>query len=390
MRAAMRPVLEGLRVIDLSFGIAGPATAMYLADQGADVIRIDSPTPRGYSNDPSTDPSGFIVQDRNKRSIALDLGQPEGYSVFRKLAERSDVLIANMRLAAAKKLGVDYETVRRLNPRLIYGHISAFGPKGPYAERGGYDRLTQGLSGAMYRRWEDGTPVSTGVFLSDPSIPMLMGYGIMLALWQREKTGEGQLVETSLLQAAIAMQLTNLVKLESSDRPLGDYNFPSYGIYRCEDGAYINVTALQHHQFERLIRLMELDHLLEDPRMSDPEKRPEFRREIHPIIDAMFATKPSAEWLAQLNEADVPAAPILGRDQVFSEPQMVANRMFVEVDHPKAGKVQTIAPPFRLSQAEEVDHQPPPQPGQHTREVLEGLGYGPAEIADLQAKNVVR
>ncbi len=386
----MHPVLEGLRVIDLSFGIAGPATAMYLADQGADVIRIDPPAPSASAADPSTDPSGFIAQDRNKRSLALDLRKPEGYAVFRRLAERSDVLIANMRLAPAKKLSVDYETVRRLNPRLVYGRISAFGPNGPYAERGGYDRLTQGLSGAMYRRWEDGTPVSTGVFLSDPSIPMLMGYGIMLALWQREKTGEGQLVETSLLQAAIAMQLTNLVKMESSDRLFGDYNFPSYGIYRCEDGAYINVTALQHHQFERLCRLMELDHLLEDPRMSDPEKRPAYRREIHPIIDAMFATKPAAAWLAQLNEADVPAAPILDRDQVFSEPQMLANRMFVEVDHPKAGKVQTIAPPFRLSEVEEVHHRPPPLLGQHTREVLEELRYGPEEIADLEAKSIVQ
>ena len=266
----MRPVLEGLRVIDLSFGIAGPGSAMYLADQGADVIMIDPPG-RKVGGPSSIDTGdGYTMQNRNKRRMTLDIRNPDGYAVLRKLIERSDVLITNMRLVATRKLGVDYDTVHELNPRLIYGWISAFGSKGPYADHGGYDRLTQGFSGAMYRRSEDGTPISTGIFLSDPSIPMLLGYGIMLALWQREKTGEGQLVETSLLQAAIAMQMTNLVKIGDAEEQSRDFNFPSYGIYRCADGAFLNVTALQLHQFNRLCHLMELDHLLEDPRSDQP------------------------------------------------------------------------------------------------------------------------
>ena len=385
----MRPVLEGLRVIDLSFGIAGPGSAMYLADQGADVIMIDPPGRKVGGPSSMDTGDGFTVQNRNKRRMTLDIRNPDGYTVLRKLIERSDVLITNMRLVATRKLGVDYETVHELNPRLIYGWISAFGSKGPYADHGGYDRLTQGFSGAMYRRSEDGTPISTGIFLSDPSIPMLMGYGIMLALWQREKTGEGQLVETSLLQAAIAMQMTNLVKIGDAEQPSRDFNFPSYGIYRCADGAFLNVTALQQHQFDRLCHLMELDHLLEDPRLTNPETRDAYRHEIHPIIDAMFATKPSAEWLILLEEADVPAAPVLERSQVFSEPQMVANRMFIEVDHPRMGKVQSMAPPFRLSQVDEVDHRSPPLLGQHTLEVLAELDYDADEIDELQARNIV-
>ena len=385
----MRPVLEGLRVIDLTTGIAGPGTAVYLADQGAEVIRIEQP-PSNATADPAADGgAGFVVQNRNKRSLTLNLASPEGKAVFDKLVERSDVLVSNMRLAAATKLGVDYPAVREMNPRLVYASISAYGSKGPYAAKAGYDRLTQGFSGAQYRRWENGTPVSTGIFLSDPAIPMLLGYGIALALLQRERTGEGQLVETSLLHAAIAMQMTNLVKFENSSEPLRDLDMPTYGIYRCADAAYINVTALRPPQFRRLCAVLDLEHLMDDPRAKDPTGSRDFRHEIYPIIEAVFETKPATEWLKLLDDADVPAAPVLERDQVFYEPQMVENSMFVRVEHPTAGPVLSFAPPFTLSGADAVTHQAPPLLGEHTVEVLEELGYGPSEIEDLRAKNVV-
>jgi formyl-CoA transferase len=387
------PILDGIRVIDLSTGIAGPGSSMYLADQGADVIRIEAPR-RGSGPSSSDDPaldsgSGFSVQNRSKRSITLDLKQPEGNAVFSKLVQRSDVLITNMRQGAAARLGADYPTVRELNPRLIYGWVTAWGPKGPYASHGGYDRLTQGVAGAMYRKWEDGTPVTAGVLLSDPSVPMLMAYGVMLALWQREKTGEGQMIETSLLQAAIAMQMTSLVKIERSERSVNEFDMPTYGIYRCADGVYLNVTALRPHQFKRLCTLLELDHLADDPRVFDPATRDEFRREVYPIIEALFATRPSREWLGLLEDADVPAAPILERDQVFSEPQMVENNMFVRVEHKKAGPVQMFAPPITLSAAQAVVHRASPLAGEHTAEVLAELGYGADDIADLGAKKVI-
>jgi crotonobetainyl-CoA:carnitine CoA-transferase CaiB-like acyl-CoA transferase len=385
----MARVLDGVRVIDLTSGIAGPGSAMYLADQGAEVVRIEPP-PTEVPGDPlAAGGTGFVVQNRNKRSVTLNLGKPEGKAVFRKLVERSDVLINNMRLSAAAKLGVDYPSVRAVNPRLIYGSITAYGTQGPYAGKAGYDRLTQGFSGAMYRRWENGTPVSTGIFLSDPSIPMLMGYGIALALLQREKTGEGQIVETSLLQAAIAMQMTNLVKRENSAEPLRDLDVPAYGIYRCSDDTFINVTALLPGQFRRLCTLLDIGHVADDPRANDFTKLKEFKEDIYPIIEAIFETKPSAEWLTLLDAADVPAAPVLERDEVFNEPQMVANNMFVRLEHPTAGPVLSFAPPLRLSGSDPVTHRAPSPLGEHTGEVLGELGYRPEDLEALRSLGVV-
>ena len=197
------------------------------------------------------------------------------------------------------------------------------------------------------------------------------------------------MLETSLLQAAVAMQMTSLVKIERSGRSVNEYDMPTYGIYRCADGAYINVTALRPQQFERLCRLLELDHLAQDPRVFDPAQRDQFRREVYPVIEGLFATKPSREWLTLLDEADIPAAPILERDQVFSEPQMVENEMFVRVEHPRAGPVQMFAPPFTLSAAEAVVHKASPLTGEHSAEVLRELGYSDDEIADLRAGNVI-
>ena len=386
----MPHALDGIRVIDLTTGIAGPGTAVYLADQGAEVIRVEPP-PQAASADPAADAgTGYVVQNRNKQSLTLNLATPEGKEVFRKLVESSDVLIGNMRLTAAKKLGVDYESLQAINPRLIYASISAYGSKGPYAGKAGYDRLTQGFSGAQYRRWENGVPVSTGVFLSDPSIPMLLGYAIALALLQRERTGHGQMVETSLLQAAIAMQMTNLVKFENSEEPLRDLDMPAYGIYRCADGTYLNVTALRPAQFHRLCMVLDLPHIAEDPRAKIPNNSTrDFREEIYPVIEAVFETRPSKEWLQLLDEADVPVAPVLERDQVFYEPQMVENDMFVRVHHPQKGPVLSFAPPFTMSGVDPVDHRPPPLLGEHTDRVLGGLGYSPAEVEGLHAKGVV-
>ncbi|MCY4448207.1 MAG: CoA transferase [Chloroflexi bacterium] len=386
----MPHALDGIRVIDLTTGIAGPGTAVYLADQAAEVIRVEPP-PQAASADPAADAgTGYVVQNRNKQSMTLNLATPEGREVFRRLAESSDILIGNMRLAAAQKLGVDYDSVQAINPRLIYASISAYGSRGPYAGKPGYDRLTQGFSGAQYRRWENGVPVSTGIFLSDPCIPMLLGYAITLALLQRERTGRGQLIETSLLHAAIAMQMTNLVKFENEEEPHRELEMPAYGIYRCADDVYVNVTALRPAQFHRLCMVLELPHIAEDPRAKLPDNSTrDFREEIYPVFEAVFETKPSKEWLRLLDEADVPVAPVLERDQVFYEPQMVENDMFVRVNHPEKGPVLSFAPPFTMSGVDPVDHRPPPLLGEHTGQVLNGLGYSSEEIEGLRATGVV-
>ena len=387
--------LEGIRVIDLSQGQAGPGSSMYLADQGADVIKIEPPrggdSNRSESNDPvlANNSPRFMVMNRNKRGITLDIRQPQGKSVLFRLLEQTDVFITNIRAQAALRLGIDYEALHKLHPRLIYGHITGYGTKGPYADKGAFDRLTQGFSGVMYRRWEDGTPVTAGIWVSDPSVPMLMAYGITLALRVRDRTGAGQKVDTSLLQAAIAMQSPFLIKVEKAERPLMDFESPTYGIHRCSDGQYINVAALRQHQAVRLFRLLDLNHLAEDPRATDPTRREEFRSDVYPILEALFATRPVKEWLALLDEADVPCAPILDRDQVFSEPQIIENEMITRVEHPTAGPVQMFAPPIHLSETPGAIRRPAPLLGEHTVAVLHELGYSDAEVAELRAAEVI-
>ena len=391
----MRYALEGVRVIDLAQHLAGPGVSMYLADQGADVIKVE---PRGQGDQSrrmgstpflGENSRSFMVLNRNKRSITVDMRTPQGKEIITRLVRGADVVVTNSRTRVSERLGIDYETLRSINPRIIYGSVSAYGTRGPYAEKGGFDRMTQGMSGAMYRKTPEGVPMTAGVWISDSSIPMLLSYGIMCALWAREKTGVGQKVETSLLQAAVAMQGGDLVLAE--DDPAGpvEGGSASYGIFQCGDGVYINVGALQDDQFVRLCGVMDLEHLAQDPRFNDPARNQEFRAEAFPIIEEFFKLKPSSEWLDLLNAADVPCAPILERWQVFDEPQIVENEIIVRVQHPEAGRTRLMGPPVRLSEMPGEIRTPAPLLGQHTDEVLRELGYDAQEIDVLRAHEVV-
>ena len=391
----MEGALSGIRVIDLAQHLAGPGTSMYLADQGADVIKVE-PRLRGDANRRSGGTSltagnspGFMVLNRNKRSVTLDIRQPKGRDVLLRLIDSADVLIHNMRRRVTEKLGLTYEQLHERNPRLIYGWISAFGGKGPYADKGGYDRMTQGFSGAMSRRDHEGMPITAGLWISDCSVPMLMSYGITLALLSRQKTGLGQKVETSLLQAAVAMQSTSLVRVDQDPSPPADPGSPGYGIYRCGDGVYINVCALQQDQFQRFCLSLELNHLADDPRFYDPGRQNEFRSEVYPVLDEVMRTKTAGEWLRILDEADVPAAPILTKDEVLDEPQMLENEMIVAVDHPVVGRTRMFGVPVKLSETPGSIRRPAPLLGEHTDDVLKELGYSAAEIDALRSESVI-
>ncbi len=390
----MDGALTGIRVIDLAQHLAGPGTSMYLADQGADVIKVE---PR-LTGDANRGPGGsfageasrsFMVLNRSKRSITLDIRTPKGREVLLRLLDTADVIIHNLRRRAVEKLGLTFEELHARNPRLIYGWISAFGSRGPYGDKPGYDRMTQGFSGVMSRRDENGMPITAGVWVSDCSVPMLMSYGIMLALWTREKTGLGQMVETSLLQAAIAMQSNFLVRIDNDPSPAIEAGGPGYGIYRCSDGVYINVCALQQDQFQRFCLALDLTHLADDPRWNDPKRQNEFRREVYPVIDEVMATRPAAEWLACLDAHDVPAAPILQRSEVIDEPHMLANEYIVPVDHPVVGRTRMMGVPVRLSMTPGSIRRPAPLLGQHTDEMLQELGYSADEIAALRTEAVI-
>src|SRR6266545_3239829 len=387
--------LEGLKVIDVAINYAGPTSSMYLADQGAEVIKIErrvtGDTSRRHGNTPflKGNSRNFVAINRGKRSITLDITKPDGQVIVRDLAARADVFIENFRPGVMERLGIGYDALSAINPRLIYGSLTAYGPKGPYADKAGFDRLVAGMSGALWRRDAEGRRLGAGTFLADWSAPMLMAFGIMLALAVREKTGLGQRVETSLLQAAIAMQLGELTIIEDDPTPPTEEEPPAYGGYVCADGVTISMTALFPPQWARLCQVMDLPHLADDPRFTDPAKRDELRNEAAPIFHALFATRPAHEWLDILEAADVPCAPIVERPRVAYHEQVVANDMMVAVNHPVIGLTRIVGVPVKLSRTPSAPLRPAPTLGEHTDDILGELGYSSERIAELRAAEVI-
>lgn len=393
----MRP-LDGVRVLDLSQMWAAPGCAMYLADQGADVVKVEplagDDARYTFSAPPIRDGQSraYLVVGRNKRGMALDLTTTAGQDVIHRLAPHFDVVVVNFRPGASARLRVDYETMRRLNPRLVYAQITAYGWRGPYADRSGYDLVFQALNGILSRRrLPDGTPIPAAVWVADCSAPVILAYGVALALLMRERTGEGQQVDTSLLQAALAMQSVDAVRVPAAEESdTRDYSRQAmYAPYQCQDGAWIIVVIIQNQQWVRLCRALDLAHLAADPRFDAPLKRARESDTLYELLSAMFETRPRAEWLSILMAHDVPVAPVLQREEIFDHEQFRANGMFVDVDDPWAGPTTMLAAPVRLSAAEPPTYRPAPQLGQHTREILREAGFGDAEIEQLRRQGVI-
>jgi crotonobetainyl-CoA:carnitine CoA-transferase CaiB-like acyl-CoA transferase len=396
----MQAPLEGIRVLDLSQMWAVPGAGMYLADMGAEVIKVEPPwgddARRTFTQPPipGGESRSFLVVNRNKRGIALDVTSPEGREVVYSLVRRSDVLLHNFRPGVAERLGYGYETLRQLNPRLIYVAATPFGERGPYARRPGYDLLFQSLAGLLSkRRMPDGTPISSGIWVADCSAPILLAYGVALALLVREKTGQGQRVETSLLNMAIAMQSVDLVRVEREEPSPqgGDFSAQAmYSPYRCADGKWLIIVVVNDRQFQGLCRALELEHLVREPRFSTPLKRAQNSQELYELLEGIFSTRPREEWLRRLEVEDVPCAPILERGEVFEHPQIRENDMILRVEHPLAGWVEMMNIPLRLSLTPGSLRRPAPTFGQHTDEVLLELGYSWEAIEELRRKGVVR
>ena len=373
---------------------------MYLADQGADVIKIEPvwgddarrvftqpPLPNGESR-------SFLPLNRNKRGMAVDISTPEGQKIVYGLTDLADVFIHNFRPGVEDRLGYDYETLRRLSPGIVYAAMSAFGKEGPYANRRGYDLLFQSLSGILSkRRDEEGIPISSGVWVADSSAPIALAYGIALALLVRHKTGRGQKVETSLLHMALAMQTVDLVRTEAeAARQQEEPDFSRqalYSPYRSQDGGFVIMVVLSDQQFAGLCRALEVEHLLNDPNYADNLKRAQRSAELHELISGILSTKPRDHWLQVLEEADVPAAPVLERDELFTDPQIQANDMLAVQSHSQAGAVDMVNIPVRLSDTPGSIRSPAPEVGQHTEEVLRELGYDDGEIARLRAERTI-
>src|SRR5881628_3598739 len=362
--------LDGLRVLDLSNQLSGPYCAMLLGDLGADVIKVEHPV----GGDPARlgaphrggESAPFMTVNRNKRSITVDLKTPDGLAIARRLAARADVVLENWRPGAAARLGLGYDDVRRLNPRVVYCSISGFGQTGPYASRGGFDRIAQGMSGLMSINGDaDGPPLVVPIPIADIGTGMFGLLGILAALAHRERTGEGP-------------------------RRLGQghrTNAP-YQACRTADG-WLNLGGGSQQFWRAICAVLGVERLADDPRFATPALRVAHREELEALLGPRFLTAPTAVWLEKLEAAGVPAGPILTYDQVFADPQVKAREMAVEVNHPTAGRTRVLGVPVKLSKTPGAVRRPAPTLGQHTDEVLGELGYDATAITDLRTRRVV-
>jgi len=390
--------LEGLRVLDQTQVMAGPFCAMLLADMGADVIKIEPPggeTTRAMDLEAAPGVSApFLAVNRNKRSLVLDLKRAEGVAVLKKLVATADVLVENYRPGVAARLGVDYETLSALNPRLIYCSISGYGQTGPYAARGGYDLIAQGMSGIMSATGsEGGAPVKVGVPITDLGAGLFALVGILCAVRARRVTGRGQRVDTSLFEAGLALsawEATEYWFTGQVPRGLGTahrLNAP-YQAFRASDG-YFTVGAANDNLFPRFCTLLGLGHLVGDARFASVGLRLRHRAELETLIEAVTTREPRAHWLAACEAAGVPAGPINSVPEALADAHVRARGMVQELTHPQAGRVKALGNPVKMSLTPPVLAAAAPTLGQHTEDVLREVGYADADIAKLREQQVV-
>jgi crotonobetainyl-CoA:carnitine CoA-transferase CaiB-like acyl-CoA transferase len=378
----MKWALEGIRVVDLTSYIAGSYGAMMLGDLGAEVIKVES-----LEGDPFRELEGFFGWNRGKRSISANLKASEGRDIVYRLVARSDVVMENYRPGVAERLGVGYETLRAINPRLIYSSTTAFGTSGPYRDRPGFDPLLQAMGGLMALQGGDGPPVYLRIAVSDYYAAALTAQGVLAALFARERTGRGQRVETSLLNAVLALQSGSVVDYPGKT-PLPREN-PTYRLYRASDGAHFFIACGNEAFWRKLCQAIGRPDLLEDPRFQSWNRRREHHQALAPALEAIFGTRPCHEWLRILAEHDIPCAPVQSLSDFMRDPAVAFHRMTVTYAHPAAGWLTLMGLPIRLSETPGRDAGPPPTLGQHTDEVLGELGYAPGAIADLHARRIV-
>jgi crotonobetainyl-CoA:carnitine CoA-transferase CaiB-like acyl-CoA transferase len=376
------PPLAGIRIVDLTSYIAGSYAATLLADLGAEVLKIES-----LAGDAFRELPGFHAWNRGKRSLALDLKAPEGREIVERLAREADVVMENMRPGVADRLGVGERALRALNPRLIYCSVTAFGSTGPYADRPGFDPLLQALSGVMALQGFGGPPAYIRVAITDYYAASLAAQGVLAALFVRERTGRGQRVETSLLHASLALQSGNVVDYPGRQSVFRDN--PTYRLYEAGDGRWLFLACGNQSFWVKLCRALGLDHLARDPRFASWMLRLDNRADLLPLLETAFRSRPCDEWLRVLAEHDIPAAPVQTLDEFRQDPAVRHHGLLREYDHPELGRLTLMAEPVVFSETPARDAGRPPRLGEHTDEVLQGLGFDVAAIAALRARGVV-
>ena len=389
--------LEGIRALDLTRARAGPTCARQLADWGADVVKIELPPRPGGGDGITGERHGFDFQNlhRNKRSLTLNLKADAGRDIFMQLAKDVDVIVENYRPGVKHRLGVDYEAVREVNPRIVYGSISGFGQAGPYRDRPGVDQIAQGLGGLMSITGLPGQgPVRVGIPIADLTAGMLLAQGILLALFERERSGEGQWVHTSLLEAQIQMldfQAARwLISQEVAPQAGNDHptSIPT-GVFPTADG-HINIAASGGILWQRLCQTLGLEELLDDPDYADNELRSKNRKALNARISEVTPSRTSGEWIEVLNEAGVPCGPINTIDATFADPQVQALGIARPMPRPQLGDTHVVGQAINLARTPQPpSHRATPELGQHTDEILGSLGLDGDAIRELRENGVI-
>jgi len=392
--------LEGIRVVDCSRVLAGPFCAMLLSDLGADVIKVED---TGSGDESRTWPphkdgesAAFLVINRNKRDIALDLKQPEGVEALKRLVAGADVLIENFRTGTMESFGLGYDTLAALNPGLVYCSISAFGRTGPRKDGAGYEALMQAFSGIMSITGEPGgPPVRCGISFLDLTTGIFSAFGIVSAIHHRTRTGLGQRVDASLLETAVGLlnyHAEGFLLTGALPQALGS-SHPSvvpYRNFRCQDGQWVFVAAANDRLWQRLAPALGLAALTEDPRFKSNPERVKHRKDLEAALEVAIGRHDREALLAMLEKAGVPATPVNTVDQVMKDAQTAARSMIERAHHPRLGDIPVIGTPVKFSRMRAGVRSAAPLHGQHTDEVLAEHGYDTAAIAALREKKVVR
>ncbi|HKX11495.1 MAG TPA: CoA transferase [Stellaceae bacterium] len=386
--------LKRFTVIDLTRVRAGPTCVRQLADWGANVIKVEMPEGPGESMGGARDGSDFLNLHRNKRSITLDLKKPEGLEVLKKLVARADVIVENYRPDVKFRLGIDYETLKKINPRLVYGSISGFGQDGPYRDRPGFDQVAQGMGGLMSITGKPGEgPMRVGIPIADLTGGIFCAMGILVALLEREVSGEGQWVQSSLLQAQIFMLDFQAARwlVDGEVPPQAGNNHPTSiptGVFPTSDG-HINIAAAGGHMWIRFCEALEARQFLKDAAYATSESRSKNRDALNREIAEITRNRSSADWVARFNKAGVPSGPIYAINEVFDDPQVKSLEMVERLETHLRGPIHLTGQPVKLSRTPSHLVVEPPSAGQHTDEILGELGYDAAAIEGLRQRGAL-
>ena len=390
-----RTALEGIRVLDVTQVMAGPFCAMQLCDMGADVIKVEPPggdSARRMAGAAGSDSPGFNAVNRGKRGIVLDFKSSAGQQAFRRLARRADIIVENYRPGVMQGFGLDYPSLSTANPGLIYASISGYGQTGPDALKGGFDLVAQGVSGLMSVTGEPGgPPTKAGVPLTDLAAGLFALAGVLAALHYRSRTGRGQYIDTSLVEAGVALSVWESAQYFSEGVPPGPLGsahrmFAPYQAIRCSNG-YITLGAANDRLFARLCDLLGHPEWAANPDYADDTRRVRNRVPLVAQIEQITSTRTREHWLETFTKAGIPCGPINNYAETFSDPQVLARDMLVEVNHPALGVLKMPGSPIKMSETPPSARRRAPLLGEHTRTVLLEVGYGEDEMEDVLIAN---